>query len=194
MAKLCFSTVSTSNHYEFFVPLFIYTTKRAYPDAGVKVFLKGKLKDTIKRCLDKIPYDGWEIKEHYFEDYPELPSITNSLRFLVPQIEYKGYDYIFIRDVDFLIFNHEMSHLDYFKKRMKGLCYYGVRGPYNFPRRHSINEIGWKRNFTRIAGGTVLLKNPEWFESTAKATKLYRHNLKHGIHDEYDMHLSLIHI
>jgi hypothetical protein len=189
MASICFTTVCTGNHYGFFVPMFVYSTKVAYPDAGVRVFIKGKIKPTVASCLEMIKYDGWEVKENCFMNYPRLPSITNSLRFLVGQEEFGSYDYIMIRDVDFVNFSHEVSHLDYFSKRMKNSCYYGVRGPYNFPRRHSINKIGWKDHFTRIAGGTVLVKNPEWFEKTHKSVKKYRHNLKAEKHDKYDKHV-----
>jgi hypothetical protein len=71
---------------------------------------------------------------------------------------------------------------------MKNLPYYGVRGPYNYPRRHSINGVGWKGDFTRVAGGTVILKNPEWFKATNSLTRMYRHNLKHGLPDGIDQH------
>lgn len=186
--KICFSSVCTDDSYQFYVPLFVYTTKRAYPDAGVKVFIKGKLKDAVREALSLIPYDGWEVKEDCFKSYPNRPYVTNCLRFLVNEKEYKGYDYVFIKDIDFLIFNHKVSHLDYFRKAMGKLPYFGARGPYRHPRRYNINRVGWKGNFTRIAGGSFVFKNPEWFDKTREIQKTYRSHVKHNTSDGLDSH------
>ena len=184
--KVCFSSVCTDDSYQFFVPLFVYTVKRAYPDAGVKVFIKGKAKPAVQEALKLIPWGGWEVKEDCFKSYHKKPYVTNCLRFLVNEKEYKGYDYVFIKDIDFLIFNHKVSHLDYFKNAMGKLPYFGVRGPYRHPRRYNINRIGWKGDFTRIAGGSFVFKNPEWFEKTREMQKMYRKCIKENTSDGID--------
>jgi hypothetical protein len=189
MSRFCFSSVCTNDSYQFFIPLFVYTAKKAYPDAGVKVFVKGELKDNTRESLKMIPYDGWEVKEDCFKSYPNRPFITNCLRFLVNEKEYKGYDYVFIKDIDFLIFPHKISHLKFFKDAMGGLPYFGVRGPYRHPRRYNINRIGWKGDFTRIAGGSFVFKNPEWFEKTRETQKKYRSFIKHNLSDDIDHHI-----
>ena len=189
MAKICFTTFCSDNHYQYFIPIFVYSVKIAYPNAGVKVFLKGKLKDNIRDVLKEIEYPDWEVKENFFTHYPNMRSMCNSLRFLIPQEEYEGYDYIFIRDVDFIVFAHKFSHLDFFAKKMGNDPIYAVRGPYRNPRRPEITSNGWTGDFSRIAGGTVVFKNPDWYNKTNSVTKEYRHNLKHGIHDEYDKHI-----
>jgi hypothetical protein len=184
--KACFSSVCTDDSYQFFIPLFVYTVKKAYPDAGVKVFVKGELKKTVKEALVLIPYDDWQVKDKCFGGYPDKPYITSCLRFLIRKKEYKGYDYVFVRDIDFLVFSHKVSHVAYFKKRMGRLPYSGVRGPYRYPRRYQVNRIGWKGNFTRIAAGTFVFKNPEWFDKTGRVLKRYRYRLKHNKSDSGD--------
>jgi len=188
MAKVCFSSVCTADSYSYYIPLFIYTTKKAYPNATVKVFVKGKLKNDIKEALKLIPYKGWEVLESCFASYPNKPFITNCLRFLIDERYYKGYDYVFVKDIDFLIFPHKVSHYKYFSRRIKNLPYFGAKGPYRRPRRYHINRGGWKGNFTRVAGGSFSFKNPAWFRKTGKILKEYRRYLKHNEHDKYDSH------
>ena len=187
-SKVCFSSVCTGDSYSYYIPLFVYTVKRAYPDAGVKVFVTGKLNDDIHEALKLIPYDGWEVKEDCFKSYPNKSHMTNCLRFLVDEKEYKGYSYVFVKDIDFLIFSHKTSHYQYFKKQIGKLPYFGARGPHRRPRRYNINGSGWKCKYTRVAGGSFSFKNPAWFEKTKKAQKEYRHSFKHNLHDRYDSH------
>ncbi|MGW8324110.1 MAG: hypothetical protein ACWGNI_00310 [Desulfobacterales bacterium] len=186
--KICFSSVCTDDSYQFFVPLFVYTVKKAYPDAGVKVFIKGTMKPAVRDALKLIPQGGWEVKDGCFKSYHKKPYVTNCLRFLVNEKEYKGYDYVFIKDIDFLIFSHKRSHIDYFKSAMGKLPYFGARGPYRHPRRYNINRIGWKGDFTRIAGGSFVLKNPDWFNKTRDILKEYRAHIKDGTSDGFDSH------
>lgn len=185
--RLCFSTVSTENHFQYFIPTFAYSCMKANPDGGVRVFLKGKLKDPIQEALKMVPGDC-KVIENYFTEYKMRPSTCNSLRFLVDAGEYEGFDYVFVRDVDFVVFGHEPTHMEYFSKRMKSSSYYGIRGPYSHPRRPAISRIGWRQDFTRIAGGTLFFKNPQWLDMTKDQRARYRKLLLKGKHDEFDEH------
>lgn len=197
MAKVCFSTVCSSNHYSYFIPTFLYSIKRAYPNVGVKVFVKGKLKDDVRECLDKLRKDklidgDWEVKDDYFKKFPMRVSTCNSLRFLLPKDYFAGYDYVFIRDIDFIVLPHKVSHMGHFIKRMKSVsaCMFGARGPYHFPSRPEINGKGWAGKYSRVGGGLVILKSPEWFDKTKGAVKHYRTCLKSSTGDGIDKHVA----
>jgi len=196
VSKVCFTTVCSSNHYSYFIPVFVYSIKKAYPDAGVKVFVMGKLKDDIRAAMDDLRRSNainndWEIFDNRYSEYPKNESTCNSLRFLLNKENFSGYDYVFVRDVDFVVFRHKPTHLEYYAGRMgKKYCMYGVRGPYNYPRRTHINRSGWKGEYTRIAGGGVMLKNPEWFDRTEKMVKHYRQCLKYSRADGIDGHIA----
>ena len=73
-------------------------------------------------------------------------------------------------------------------KKIKSPCAV-LRGAIKKPSRPKITAI-WDWDFTRIAGGHIMLKNPEWFEKTAAARILYRSILLSGTHDEFDNHPS----
>jgi hypothetical protein len=192
--SICFTTVCSGNHFAYFVPVFIYSTKKAYPDAGVKIFVKGKLKEEVKQALELVRQhypDGWEVLEGQFDSYPMRKSTCNCLRFLLPGEFFKGYDYVLVRDVDFVTLPHQPSHLRYFAKRMKAckLPYFGTRGPYRYPRRYNINGHGWKYEYSRIAGGTVMLSKA-WFKAVKGEQSRYRHALKHSQNDGRDHHVA----
>lgn len=180
--KVTIATVCSSNHYQYYVPIFCAACHYAYPNDHIKVFLCGKMKPEVKEWADKIKYV--EIIEDYCLNIPTGPSIYNSLRFLLPKKAYKKCDYLFVRDVDIITLHHRESHVELFAKRMKtvNVPYYGVRGPYHYPKRPNITSKGWKKEFTRIAGGTVVFKSPEFFNVTIKMRRTYKKLLKtHGI-------------
>jgi hypothetical protein len=189
--------VCSSNHFAYYAPVFIYSIKKEYPDAGVKVFVMGKLKPEVSAILDKLRDErlidtDWEVIEDRFSSYPTRVSTCNSLRFLLPKDSFEGYDYIIIRDIDFIVLPQTPSHFEHFKTRLDNVksCMFGMRGPYRFPRRPEINIDGWKGDYSRIAGGLVVLKNPEWFNKTKDAVKEYRQYLKHSQHDNFDHHIA----
>ena len=176
----------TADSYQFFIPLFVYSIKKAYPNAGVRVFVKGALKGVTRDAINGFGFEDCVIKENCFAKYPDTVSITNTLRFLVGRDEFKGYDYVIVKDIDFLIFRGQVSHVDYFAKRMGRLPYFGIRGPYNRPRRYEVNGRGWKGSFTRVAGGTFVFKNPEWFNITSGMLSKYRRIVKQELIEDND--------
>jgi len=195
MSKLCIATVVSADDYQTYIPIFIYTVKRAYPEYYIKIFLRGKLNDKIRGMLDtmkKCKYCdlGWEIKEKSLMEYPALVSTCNTLRHLLPEKEFKDFDYVYITDIDFIVFRHDPTLLEYFAQRIKKtkLPYASSRGPYQYPRRHHINGGGWKGNFTRISDGMLMLKVPEWFNQTEKARHKYEKLLRVGRPDGIDPH------
>ncbi len=191
----CLTTVVSADDFQYYIPMFIYTAKRAYPDYGVKIFLRGKINKQVRGILNdmkklRMCNTDFQILENQFLDYPNRTSICNTLRHLLPEEQFKGFDFVYITDIDFLIFKHEPSLERYFHKRMSetGLPYASFRGPYTRPRRFKINKIGWRRSFTRIADGTLMLKNPQWFKKTKDARAIYNRIVKKGTSDRFDNH------
>ena len=158
----------------------------------VKVFLRGKLNGAVKAILEemkdrKMVDKHWKVLEGQFEDYPHEKSTLNALRFVLPKQEFVDSRYVYITDVDFLFFRQKLSPLDYFAQVMGavGLPYAAVKGPTRKPKRKRIKH-GWTGKFLRVAGGTVVVKSPEWFSVTKRAVEYYRNILKSGEHDRFD--------
>lgn len=184
--RVCISTCVSSDSYQYYIPLFIYSLKRAYPDYGIKIFLRGKLNPDVREALKFI--DGeYDIYEDIFLSYPTHKSTCNTLRHLLPEKWFKGYDYLYITDIDFIFFHHDPTLGRYFQKRIQEnkQPYATFKGPARIPRRF---KHGWVGNFTRVADGTLMLKIPKWFEKTYIQRKKYRKLIKADKHDNYDHH------
>ena len=187
MAKICFTTLVSPNHYAWYVPIFVYSINRAYPDAAVEIFVKGKLKPDVSNLLKMCK--NYTVHEDIFLDCPVKAGTCNTLRFLVPQEYFKKYDYVFIRDVDFITFAHIPTHLKYYRRIMKrgNIPYAGQGGAKKRP--HCGITKNWSGKYQRIALGTLLLKQPDFWNVCGKELDKYRENVQADKHDSFDKHL-----
>ena len=124
MGKFCITTISTANAYQYFIPMFVYSTKRAYPSAHVKVFVLGKLRQPIKDILQEIKDlhmvdTDWEVIESALSSYPVRWHTPNAIRFLIPEKAFREFKYVFITDADFIYFEHSPSLLSFYRGIMK---------------------------------------------------------------------------
>jgi len=193
--KLVISTVSSSNHFQWLIPTFIYSCKKAYPTAGVKVFLLGSLKPELRALLErfrkeKLIDDDWQVYENQFTGIKQRESTCNSLRFLIDPSHYKDYSYVMVRDIDFIVLPHKTTHLSYCSGRMKRMkaSYFGTRGRPS-SRSCNVSRRGWTGWFSRITGGLVIFSQ-EWFNQTKKARARYLELLTSSKHDKYDKFIA----
>lgn len=191
--KVCMTTVVSADRYSYYIPSFVYTAKRAYPEYCVKIFVRGKLNKKIKSLLEDMKKlrmcdTNWFIYEDQFLEFPNRVSICNTLRHLLPAKHFAGFDYVYITDIDFIIFRHTPTIGAYFAKRIKETKqpYASFRGPYAAPRRPHITPSGWRGHFVRIADGTLMLKTPEWFSRTKTLRAKYKKLVLSGECDNYD--------
>ena len=190
--KLCVVTVVSADSFQYYIPLFIYTWKRAYPDVRVKVFLLGELNPEVEKSLQLIRESGirgFSVYTGAFSDI--LPaayhkSVPNVMRFLVPHKYLRRYDYAYITDVDFLAFKHVPSHFRYNIRLLDGPIA-AHRSPKRKPRRPEVyGKDGWRGIYARLAAGTVLIKVEEWYKRTKKIRAYYTRLLKTGAKDPVD--------
>jgi len=187
LPKLLISTVVSADEFQAFIPLFAYSILRAYPDVKVKIFLKGLL----DRDVEKFIPENTKVYQEMFWDVPDRVSTCNSLRHLIPIRFLRGFDYMYNTDVDFIVFNHKVSHLRYYTKIMEKtkLPYAGARGPLKGPKRPEICPR-WDGKFKRIAAG-CLMTSQEFYEITNDVRRKYLKKIINGDKDtcyfrEYD--------
>jgi len=184
--RVCVATVCSADSFQYFIPVFIYSLKKAYPDYGIKIFLRGWLNSDVKEALKLVEGD-YDIYEGSFSNYPTHVSTCNTLRHLLPANRFKNFDLLYITDIDFIFFQHKPSLGRYFQKRIEetGEPYATFKGPGRTPHRF---KNGWTGIFTRIADGTLMLKIPEWFEKTYTQRKKYKNLVMKDKTDGYDHH------
>jgi hypothetical protein len=188
-------TVVTGDSFSCYVPLFIYSTKMAYPEWDVKVFVIGKLKASVKRLLESDAFagvSGWEVLEDQFADFRMSHGTPAAARHLIPRRHLKQYAYVYIADCDFIVFRHEPTHQKYHARLMHdtGVPYSSFHSAYGRPWRQSVHgPTGWRGNYNRIAAGTFMIRVKDWLAATQAARHRYKKCATQLTTDGFDGHL-----
>lgn len=104
MKKLCFTTY-VYGYYQDYIPIYVFSILKSFPQHYVKIFLKESLSNNNKEALNLIKSDNFEIVENFTDlDWCEIPHAP-SLRFLITREYFKEFDYVYFGDVDFIIYN-----------------------------------------------------------------------------------------
>ena len=100
--KVCLTTFVHGEKYQDFIPLFIYSVKKAYPDYNIKLFVSGSLKTGIRNQLSLLNvFDGFEILEHQFDELNiSTPLEARTARWILPYENFSKYDYVYVVDID----------------------------------------------------------------------------------------------
>ena len=141
-------TTVVDEGYKWFIPLFTYCLREAYPNYDYQIYYRGKLDQDILDMAGGIGIDNW------YGVYPKDQFTTNCMRFLLPDGEFEGRPAVMIQDIDVLIYPEDRGiyeqHIDICHR--DNLCY---EGPW-------IQATGGYR----IPG--VFFHTGEWWEKTKK--------------------------
>jgi len=174
--KLLISSV-VDEKYQYYIPLFVLSLTRAYPEYDIKLFTHGTIAPEVKEAL-KIAGGNCELVPGVFKGWVKHKYSPISWRFLVPRNHYAGYDYVYVTDIDMMIIKEKISLLKFHTAEMKktSLCYSNSlrnakhwRGHQSFTGLHFCSQV--------------------WFTKTEKARKFYAALVKKGLRGkkrEYD--------
>ena len=105
--------------YQNYIPLYICSVLRSYPDYFVRVYLREELMPHNRRALDAIRAglsSRFEIRENSFQEFPVTAFKTT--RWLIPHEELSNFEYAYIGDVDFIICREDPD----IRSRHAGYC------------------------------------------------------------------------
>jgi len=163
MRPLCFA-VYVYDDYSKYIPFYIYSILKSYPEYFVKVFLRETLSEREKKCLKLIKENlssNFEVKENYYSNFRFSDTTMRVLRFLIPYEEFKEFENVYIGDVDFLIVRETPSLLEGHLKHCERI---GL--PYS-------NEI---RIGTKRLSGLHFFKVKEYYSKMNKIIEYYLNN------------------
>jgi hypothetical protein len=157
---LCISTFVFGT-YTKYIPFYVYSILKSYPDYHVKIFIDKALSVSEKKCFALIKNelsDNFSIHENFFPEYDFLNGINiigggkTILRYLIPENMFEGYDYVYIGDVDFLIIREDPglleSHIDHCER-------------IHLPFSNKIRPISEINNYIdRLTGLHFIIKKP----------------------------------
>lgn len=164
--RLCITTV-VSRSYQKFIPMFLFFCLKSYPDYGVKLFLTEKLKPVYTNITNQLHKLGdIQIVEECYGGYPRSPHELKTLRWITTSDNFKGYDYIYVGDIDIMICREKESLLDQHLKHCKEI---GL--PYS-------NSVRPKSH--RLSGLHFIKKDEYYLRMDPIIKKKYRKLLKAG--------------
>lgn len=161
--RLCFTTIAF-DWYQDLIPIYIYSILRSFPQHYVKIFAKDKLTGTINNCLDIIrkESDAFEVVSEFddLDDY-RLPLTAN--RFVLTREYFQEFDYIYIGDIDFIIFNQfEDNFYDTYLAHCQttGLPFSNSWQTFDNQRMTGLHFIVKNRYFDAMDEQINIMKNP----------------------------------
>lgn len=114
--KLCITTYVSGDQYQEFIPVFVYSIVKSYPDYDVIIFCGEEIRKNVKESLSFInDKSRFKIIENYLSfKVDSLTSRVSSMskRWLLYSEEFENYDYIYIGDIDIFINYENPSLLD----------------------------------------------------------------------------------
>lgn len=149
------STVITTvvdRRYWDYVGLFTWCCNKSYPQYDVKILRK----------------------EEYFPEHPDDGYTTNALRFLTGYAPYRGYDHVYITDIDMMILPEKPSlqefHVTEIHKYSR--CYSN-----SLRNRHHVFECDGESWCGNECMSGLHFCTPEWFDRTMWSQAFYRQEL-----------------
>jgi|LGVF01.1.fsa_nt_gb hypothetical protein len=109
--SLCVATYASGREYLEFIPVYIYSILKAYPDYEVVIFCAEILPDNIRNSLSYIEGMGaFSVEEGYLKHVPsgfDKKISAACKRWFVYSQKFKEYKYLYIGDIDVFILPEE---------------------------------------------------------------------------------------
>src|SRR5699024_7563425 len=180
--KICM-VVYVFGNYTRYIPYYIYSVLKSYPDYYVKVYAKDPLTSEEKKCLTLLKKQlssNFEVTEGYLKEYLNEESssqmvggIETTFRLLLPYEELKEFKYVYIGDVDFLIIREIPSLLEVHQNHVQkiGVPYSNAIRP-NSKRLTGLHFIKVKEYYANMLPLiNQYLENPNLLEKECKYLK-----------------------
>jgi hypothetical protein len=163
---LCFSCVVFGD-YQKYIPFYIYSALKVYPDAYCKIFVDRVLDKPVADSLDllsKNVINRFDIDYVFLKRMDMLDEINELkimggnkriARWLIPQECFADFDYVFIGDIDFLILKESESLINFHLKRSEqyGLPFSNIIRPLKnsqIPRLSGLHFIKTEEYYNRL--------------------------------------------
>lgn len=175
-SDLCIITWVYGKKYQGWIPIFVYSIKKNYPEYDIKIFLDQRLSIGIKNMLSKFGLlDSVDIIENTIEvrEYTYLTDMEKRCcRWLVTgDSRLDKYEYIYVGDIDIYIVKEKNTlkeqHIDHLKQ---------VQGIYSNALRLTISDYIKNKNYRNKSHllrltGLHFFKNKEYQIAVGKNQK-----------------------
>ena len=109
--------------YDRFIPYYIYSIEKVYPESDVLLFYTSKVRDDVSTyCLKK---NNVQLHEDFFDETSEVfkkhrirGGGQKLLRHLIPSSYFTAYDMVYFGDVDILVLEEDISLFTFHEQQM----------------------------------------------------------------------------
>lgn len=197
MKKMCFVVFVYGEKYQGYIPLYIYSILKNYPEYDIRVYIDGNLNDTVKGKLSTLSMMGnYEVIENYAEKHisPKMNIINKNhirkLRWLIFEEIMLEYEAVYMGDIDIFICKEELEIFEQHRRHCEvlGLPYsnYLRTGKQKMPktlkyRLYSVYKNGLKKtvqlynnsfDYKRLSGLHFVLTKPYYDKINSKLDEL----------------------
>jgi len=175
--KLCLAFYVSSKKYQWYIPMFLYFLKKAYPEYFCIIAYQTTLSREVHDSIQIIGSNNSVVYENVYNDYPD---VCKFLRWVMYFEDFKQFDYVYIGDIDIMLVRENPSLLDrhiYISKKY-GLIYSNT---FDYPdrgeRMSGINFFEQKPYFDKML--PVMEKYRKKLSMLGQVEEFYNHKLKH---------------
>lgn len=166
MNELCL-VATVDDGYQEYIPLFVYFALSAYPHYELLIYLAGALHPEVDACLRSLRDMGrFEVRPLSYRYDTDDPQSFKSLRWVLYDDDFAGYENVYIGDVDVLIARQEPS-----------LCARRVQHSETIGLPYS-NRI--RPRTTKLVGIAHVVRTHAYFPALLPLMRLYRDAIAAG--------------
>lgn len=118
MIKKTAFTAFVFGKYDRFIPFYVYSISKNYPNSDIIIFYHSLLSNEIKSCVNT--FEQVYIIENFHQEYNFFKNINlrgggglTLLRYLIDKKYFEQYEYLYIGDVDILILEEQQSLFEF---------------------------------------------------------------------------------
>lgn len=151
--SLCVTAFVFGDSFQSYIPLFIYSLKKAYPDCYPIIYVQGKLLDNILIQLEILSSLGdFKIVDHFYDGVELNSQRGKAIRWTVWDEEFHKYKALYYADIDIFYVREEPS---LFQQHLEHCNLIGI--PVSNVRRRPIEVNPYRPiNFLRTAKNNTL--------------------------------------
>jgi len=114
-------SVFVFGNYDRFLPYYVYSIEKAYPEADVLIFYNAELSPEVQQYLDNkncvTIYENFYAEHEAFAKYKIRGGGKKLLRHLIPSSYFEGYDHVYFGDVDILILEENLGLFNFHRQQ-----------------------------------------------------------------------------
>ena len=111
--RLCFTAFVSGELYQNYIPIFLYSIFRSYPNSHSIIYCQDAIPDNVQEQLNILnKYSSFDIVEDYYSDIKVSGQRLKALRWVNNDLRLREYKYVYNADIDIFYINETPELLE----------------------------------------------------------------------------------